>query len=80
MREIGLREAKATLSAVVDAVEEGEAMVITRHGKAAAIIVGYAEWERLSKIPSLGQLLARSPLRDEDLPEREPWTPQDPDS
>jgi len=39
MRTINLREAKATLSAVIEAAEAGEPVTITRHGKAAAVVV-----------------------------------------
>ena len=39
MNEVQLREAKARLSALVDAAERGEATTITRHGKPAAMIV-----------------------------------------
>ena len=33
MREVRLREAKATLSAVVDDAVRGEPSIITRHGR-----------------------------------------------
>ena len=36
MREIGLKEAKSKLSGLLDRVADGEAFVITRHGKAVA--------------------------------------------
>lgn len=39
MKTINLREAKATLSAVVESAEAGEPVTITRHGKAAAVVV-----------------------------------------
>jgi len=45
MRQIQLRAAKAALSAVVDDAAHGNASVITRHGKPAAVIVGYDEWQ-----------------------------------
>lgn len=77
MKEMQLREAKARFSAVVDAAEEGEPSVVTRHGKPAAVVIGFEEWKRLSQVPSFGALLAMSPLTDEDLPPREPWVPQD---
>jgi prevent-host-death family protein len=47
MREIQLRDAKASLSAVVDEAMHGKPAVITRHGKRQAVVVGYKEWERL---------------------------------
>lgn len=70
MREVQLRDAKATLSAVVDSVQHGAPAVITRHGKPAAVILGFAEWERLSRVPSFGRLLMEAPLEPGDLPKR----------
>jgi antitoxin Phd len=72
MREIQLKDAKATLSAVVDGAVRGEEFAITRRGKKQAVVISWAAWERLSKIPSLGRLLAASPLEDGDLQERDP--------
>lgn len=72
MREIQLRDAKATLSAVVDEAVRGEPALITRHGKPEAVILGFKEWERLSQVPSFGRLLMTAPLREDDLPERDP--------
>ena len=39
MRSVGLAEAKATLSALLDAVEAGEEVVITRRGQPVARVV-----------------------------------------
>lgn len=39
MREIGAFEAKNTLGALLDRVERGEEIVITRHGRAVARLV-----------------------------------------
>ena len=71
MREMHLRDAKAALSAVVEHAVQGEPSVITRRGKPAAVVVGYDEWQRLSRIPSFGRLLMALPLEDEDLLERD---------
>lgn len=71
MRELQLREAKAGLSAVVDQAELGNASVITRRGKPAAVVLGYEEWRRLSRVPSLGRLLTSLPLEDDGLLERD---------
>ena len=71
MREIQLRDAKASLSAVVDDVLRGEPAVITRHGKPEAVILSFAEWERLSHVPSFGQLLMAAPLSADDLVPRD---------
>jgi prevent-host-death family protein len=71
MREIQLREAKATLSAVVDHAVRGEPSVITRHGKPEAVVIGFEEWRRLSSVPSFGRLLMSAPVEPEDLPARD---------
>jgi antitoxin Phd len=71
MREIQLKDAKATLSAVVDDALDGEQFVITRHGKKQAVVISWTAWERLSKVPSFGRLLASSPLEEGDLPNRD---------
>ena len=39
MKEIGAFEAKNTLSALLDLVEAGEEVIITRHGKPVARLV-----------------------------------------
>jgi antitoxin Phd len=70
MRKIQLKDAKANLSAVVDQATRGKASVITRHGKPQAVVLGFAEWQRLSSVPSFGRLLMAAPLEPGDLPER----------
>jgi len=71
VREIQLRDAKATLSAVVDDAVRGEASIITRHGRPEAVVIGFEEWKRLSNVPSFGRLLMAAPLAPDDLPERD---------
>jgi antitoxin Phd len=71
MREIQLRDAKATFSAVVDEAVNGNPSVITRHGKPEAVVVGFAEWERVSHVPSFGRLLMSAPFDAGDLPDRD---------
>lgn len=71
MREIQLRDAKANLSAVVDEAVRGKPAVITRHGKPQAVILGFKEWERLSRVPSFGRLLMAAPVSQDDLPARD---------
>jgi antitoxin Phd len=68
MREIQLKDAKASLSAVVDEAMRGKPAIITRHGKRQAVVVSYAEWERLSHVPSFGRLLMAAPSRDNSAP------------
>ena len=77
MREIQLKDAKATLSAVVDDALRGEEIAITRHGRKEAVVVSWATWRRLSNVPSLGRLLASSPLEEGDVPERDRTSPRD---
>jgi antitoxin Phd len=79
MREIQLRDAKAGLSAVVDDAVRGEPAVITRHGKPQAVVIGFKEWERLSQVPSFGQLLMAAPMLSDDAPARDltPLRPAD---
>ena len=70
MNEIQLRDAKATLSAVVNQARRGEPSVTTRHGRPEAVIPGFENWQRLSQVPSFGQLLTEAQLTPEDVPER----------
>jgi len=70
VREIQLRDAKASLSAVVDEAVRGEAAIITRHGKREAVILSFKEWERLSQVPTFGRLLMAAPIGPKDLPAR----------
>jgi len=79
MREIQLRDAKASLSAVVDEAVRGTPAIITRHGKREAVILSFEEWQRLSQVPSFGRLLMSAPIGPDDLPERDraPLRPAD---
>jgi antitoxin Phd len=70
MREIQLRDAKASLSALVDEAMRGKPAIITRHGKRQVVVVSYKEWERLSHVPTFGRLLMAAPLAADDLPRR----------
>ncbi len=70
MQQIQLRDAKATLSAVVDQARQGEPSIITRHGRPEAVILSFEEWQRLSQVPSFGRLLMEAELDAEDLPDR----------
>ena len=71
MREIQLRDAKATLSAVVDEAVGGNPSIITRHGRREAVVVSFAEWEQMSHVPSFGRLLMSAPIDEGDLPDRD---------
>jgi antitoxin Phd len=70
MLEIQLRDAKATLSKVIDDARRGEPSIITRHGRKEAVVLSFEEWQRLSSVPSFGRLLMEAPLEPGDLPER----------
>jgi antitoxin Phd len=70
MRKIQLKDAKANLSAVVDQATRGKPSVITRHGKPEAVVLGFADWQRLSRVPSFGRLLMSAPLEPGDLSKR----------
>jgi antitoxin Phd len=63
VRSLQLRDAKASLSAVVSAAERGEATTITKHGKPAAVVVPVDDARRLypSKRPSFASLLMAIP-------------------
>jgi len=78
MRKIQLKDAKAKLSAVVDQATRGKPSVITRHGKPEAIVLGFSDWERLSRVPSFGRLLMSAPLDAIDLPARNRGRLRDP--
>ncbi len=79
MHEIQLRDAKATLSAVIDRARQGEPSIITRHGRREAVVLSFEEWERLSRVPSFGRLLMAAPLEPHDLPARDQGSLRDPD-
>ncbi|HEU5018556.1 MAG TPA: type II toxin-antitoxin system Phd/YefM family antitoxin [Pseudolabrys sp.] len=74
MKELQLREAKSTLSAVVEAAEQGEPTTITKRGRPAAVVVSYNEWIKVKRrIPSFADLLLAVPeLTLEDIPRRRP--------
>jgi prevent-host-death family protein len=70
MKELQLKDAKATLSAAVDRAVAGEPTVITRHGRKEAVLVSFEEWERVSKAPTFADLLLAFPGEPEDIPNR----------
>jgi len=76
MHKIQLADAKARLSALVDAAAAGETAIITRHGKEQAVIIGYAEWRKLARQPSLVELIVNAPFTDADLPPRDTSPPR----
>ncbi len=71
MKTIQLKDAKATLSAVVDEAVAGRPSLITRHGKKEAVVISFEDYQRLSKaIPSFGELLLAFPGEPGDIPPR----------
>lgn len=70
MKEIQLKDAKATLSAVVDQAVRGHPAIITRHGKKEAVVLSFDEYEKLTHVPSFGRLLAAFPGDEADIPLR----------
>jgi len=80
MHTVQVRDAKARLSALIEAAERGEPTTITRHGRPAAMVVPMADARRLypDDRPSFADLLLsfpeqleverdRTPPRDIDL-------------
>lgn len=63
MKTFGLREAKASLSALVEAAERGEATMITKHGRPAAVVVPVEDAQRFYPVerPSFADLLRSIP-------------------
>ena len=58
-------EAKARFSDVIAQAQSGRPQTITKHGRATAVIVSAAEWERKTKRSgSLAAFFAASPLRE----------------
>ena len=74
MKTLRLRDAKASLSAVVEAAERGEATTITKHGRPAAVVVPLADARRLYPVdkPSFAEMLLSIP---EDLDTERDSTP-----
>lgn len=77
MRTLRLRDAKAMLSAVVEAAEHGEATTITKRGRPAAVVVPLTDAARLydGDKPSFADLLLAVPdaieVQRDDAPPRE---------
>ncbi|NJO36438.1 MAG: type II toxin-antitoxin system Phd/YefM family antitoxin [Rhizobiales bacterium] len=67
-------EAKAKLSELIERTRADGPQTITRHGKAAVVLVSAEEWARKTRRSgNLADFLASSPLRESGLEvEREP--------
>jgi prevent-host-death family protein len=70
LARIQLKDAKALLSSLVDDAKRGAPSIIMRDRKPEAVVVGFEEWERLTRVPSLGRLLMSAPIATGDLPRR----------
>lgn len=70
MKEIQVKDAKTTLSALVDRAVAGEPTVIIRHGRKEAVLVSFEEWARVARVPSFADLLLAFPSAPGDIPER----------
>jgi prevent-host-death family protein len=71
MREIQLHDAEATLADVVDSARNGEPSVITRHGRPEAVVLGFDDWERLSRVPSFARLLMADAMDEDESSEHD---------
>ena len=61
MRRVNLAEAKAGLSALLDAVEAGEEVVITRRGRSVARLIQETGGEAGSAVELLRELRIQKP-------------------
>ncbi len=63
MQSIQIRDAKAKFAALVDAAEHGRPTTITRHGRAAAVLVSVEDARRIypDDRPSFAELLLSFP-------------------
>ena len=79
MRTLRLRDAKAMLSAVVEAAEQGQATTITKRGRPVAVVVPLSDAARLYEgdRPSFADLLLSVPHEIE--VERDPAPPREAD-
>lgn len=74
MREIGAFEAKNTLGALLDLVQQGEQIVITRHGKPVARLVPEGETrDRSAAKAAVERIRARLRTRTSDPISAEEW-------
>lgn len=65
MTEVGVAEAKARLSELLDRVERGEEVVITRRGKPVARVSGVARKLEPIDFAAIRELRESLPLQDE---------------
>jgi len=78
MRQWQLQEAKARLSELVRSAQDGGPQEITVHGRATAVVISKADYDRLAankKKPSFVELIRNSPLMGVDLDLRRDKSP-----
>jgi prevent-host-death family protein len=74
MREIGAFEAKNTLGSLLDLVQKGEEVVITRHGKPVArLIPEYEARNRQAAREAVARVRARKLVRTGSVPSVDDW-------
>ena len=56
MKQVQLSTAKAQLSELVDEVERGETVIITRHGKPVARLMGEEEGRRAQALEAMAKI------------------------
>jgi antitoxin Phd len=63
MKTLPLRDAKTTLSAIIDAAQHGEPAIVTKHGRPAAMIVPFDQGRRIypDDRPTFAELLLSIP-------------------
>ena len=63
MKTVQIRDAKAQFSALVEAAERGEPTLVTKHGRAAAMLVPVSDGNRIYPVdrPSFASLLMAIP-------------------
>jgi antitoxin Phd len=63
MKTVALRDAKTNLSAIVQAAQEGEPTILSKHGEPAAMVVPIADGRKLyqENKPSFAELLMSIP-------------------
>ena len=67
MKQVSFTEAKARLSSVVDDARNGQATVITRHGREEAVVVPFSQWQSLTGGASLWDYLTNAPIDGREL-------------
>jgi prevent-host-death family protein len=71
-REVGAFEAKNTLGTLLDRVEQGEEIVITRHGKAVARLVPNTASDKSEAYAAFERIRTRARLLHEENKDKEP--------